>query len=254
MIKNFSKNIIVFIATFIVCVGALLAVCQIPQSSIYENSKASSEYFTDSASFPVLIKGHANTRIDNYADCILFNVIYNMDEQQAMKPIIAAPYYRIEGNDAREDFASAVIDGKEPNNEYSRYWHGSQVLIRPLLLLASVEQNRLILFGLLIALLRYFEDSTEVTARQTTSDRIRKIHDHVQRIKENEEVGIRFMNAWEEKILDRQEAYEEGKASGLKEGEVNQRRKIAANFKKAGIDIEVIAENTGLFLEEVEKL
>ncbi len=152
MIKNFSKNIIVFIVTFVVCAGALLAVCQIPQSAIYENSRASSEYFTDNAGFPVQIKGHANTRIDNYADCILFNVIYNMDEQQAMKSIIAAPYYRIEGNDAREDFASAVIDGKEPNNEYSRYWHGSQVLIRPLLLMASVEQIRLILFGLLIAL------------------------------------------------------------------------------------------------------
>ncbi len=106
----------------------------------------------------------------------------------------------------------------------------------------------------LIALLRYFEDSTEVTAQQTTSDRIRKIHDHVQQNKENEEVGIRFMNAWEEKILDRQEAYEEGKVSGLKEGEDIQRRKIAANLKKAGIDIKVIAENTGLSLEEVEKL
>ena len=68
--------------------------------------------------------------------------------------------------------------------------------------------------GELVELLRYFEDSTEETARRATSERVRRIHAHVQKIKDDEEVGIRFMNAWEEKILDRQEAYEEGEASG----------------------------------------
>lgn len=47
---------------------------------------------------------------------------------------------------------------------------------------------------------------------------------------------------------------EDGYNRGLKEGEANQRRKIAANLKKAGIDVKVIAENTGLSLEEVKKL
>lgn len=45
-----------------------------------------------------------------------------------------------------------------------------------------------------------------------TCRRLRQIHDNVQRIKETEEVGIRLMNAWEEKIYDRQEAYEEVEA------------------------------------------
>ena len=70
----------------------------------------------------------------------------------------------------------------------------------------------------LIELLQYFEASTKATALQATSERIRKIHAHVQQIKDDEEVGIRFMNAWEEKILDRKEAYEEGESSGLAQG------------------------------------
>lgn len=110
----------------------------------------------------------------------------------------------------------------------------------------------------LIELLAYFEDSTEATARRAGSGRIREIHENVQRIKENEEVGIRFMNAWEEKILDRQEAYEEGHsaghAEGLNEGALQEKRAIAKNLKKSGIPVAVIAENTGLTEREVEAL
>ncbi len=110
----------------------------------------------------------------------------------------------------------------------------------------------------LIALLHYFEASTEETARRAASDRIRKIHNHVQQIKENEEVGIRFMNAWEEKILERQEAYEEGHAEGhakgLMDGALQEKKSIAKNFKKAGLSFDLIAENTGLSVDEIEAL
>ena len=50
----------------------------------------------------------------------------------------------------------------------------------------------------------------------------------------------------------------EGEAIGLKkgrsEGAVQKQREIAKNFKHAGIPIAVIAENTGLTAEEIEKL
>lgn len=98
----------------------------------------------------------------------------------------------------------------------------------------------------LIDLLKYFENSTEQTVQKTGSKKIRKIHDKVQQIKDNEEVGIRFMNAWEEKIYDRQEAYEEGA--------LQEKYNIAKKLKESGIPVEVIAENTGLTAEEVEKL
>ena len=46
----------------------------------------------------------------------------------------------------------------------------------------------------------------------------------------------------------------EGEASGVEKGVAQEKREIAKNFKQAGIPIEVIAENTGLSCEEVEKL
>ena len=62
------------------------------------------------------------------------------------------------------------------------------------------------------------------------------------------------------------EAYEDGEKSGFTKGETaglvkgrsegaaQEKREIAKNFKKAGIPMDVIAENTGLSVEDVEQL
>ena len=54
------------------------------------------------------------------------------------------------------------------------------------------------------------------------------------------------MNAWEEKMIDRQEAYEEGMKEGMKD--------TACKMKAAGMPTEQIIEFTGLTAEEIEKL
>ena len=58
-----------------------------------------------------------------------------------------------------------------------------------------------------------------------------------------------------QELMDRY--YEQGFEKGLEqvraEGELKVIRRIARNFKNAGISAEVIAENTGLSLEEIEK-
>ena len=47
---------------------------------------------------------------------------------------------------------------------------------------------------------------------------------------------------------------EQGRAEGETAGQAAATLKLARNFKNAGIAAEVIAENTGLSLEEIEKL
>ena len=53
-----------------------------------------------------------------------------------------------------------------------------------------------------------------LTPAQTESERIRKIHSCVQKIRTSEEMGVKYMQAWEEKALERLA----GKAEGLLEG------------------------------------
>ena len=48
--------------------------------------------------------------------------------------------------------------------------------------------------------------------------------------------------------------FTKGETAGLAKGAAQEKREIAKNFKQAGIPIEIIAENTGLSCEEIEKL
>ena len=59
-----------------------------------------------------------------------------------------------------------------------------------------------------------------------------------------------------QELMDRnyEQGLEKGRAEGETAGQAVATLKLARNFKNAGISAEVIAENTGLSLEEIEKL
>ncbi|MDO4486002.1 MAG: Rpn family recombination-promoting nuclease/putative transposase [Bacillota bacterium] len=54
--------------------------------------------------------------------------------------------------------------------------------------------------------------------------------------------------------MEKAAGYETGKADGEIKGAESKAREIAMNLKKAGIDIEIIASNTGLTKDEIEQL
>ena len=64
------------------------------------------------------------------------------------------------------------------------------------------------------------EHTTEEVSRTCASERIHKIQKRIRAIKSSEKIGVKYMQAWEEKIMERNEAREEGiregHASGLK--------------------------------------
>ena len=70
----------------------------------------------------------------------------------------------------------------------------------------------------LIQLLHYFERTTGEIAADSHSEKIEKLQKRVEQVKMSEEVGIRIMNAFEEKMMERREGREEGLAEGRKEG------------------------------------
>ena len=66
------------------------------------------------------------------------------------------------------------------------------------------------------------------------------------------------MNAYEERILDIKEAREQGEKSGeargRSEGEASGRAAVAKAMKEKGIDVETIAETSGLSKAKIEML
>ena len=151
--RGFLKSAAIFAVTLGICGGLLFCVCAlIPQSAIQPAMQQAEAYFSALQGSVRVLDGVENTRADDYADIALFDVIYHVDASRPLYSMIAAPYYRNEGGDIRLDFRASVVEGQQPNGEYARYWHGSQVLLRPLLTFTSIHGCRAALFGLLCSL------------------------------------------------------------------------------------------------------
>lgn len=102
----------------------------------------------------------------------------------------------------------------------------------------------------LIQLLRYFEKTTEENAAGSHSRKIEKLQKRVEEIKKNEEVGIRYMNAFEEKMWERRE----GEMIGEKRGKKSEQREIARKMVEMKMALDIIAKATGLTEQELEAL
>ena len=72
--------------------------------------------------------------------------------------------------------------------------------------------------GELIELLHYIEHTSETEAAGSSSPRIKELHRRVSQVKVSEEIGVRYMQEWEEKILEKRKARAEGLAEGRAEG------------------------------------
>jgi len=62
--------------------------------------------------------------------------------------------------------------------------------------------------------LLYLIEHTNDRQKVFQSEKVRQIRDSVQMIQQNEEVGVRYMQAWEERLMYEREAREEGREEG----------------------------------------
>ena len=59
------------------------------------------------------------------------------------------------------------------------------------------------------------ESTDAALAENSVNEKLKKIHKHVSQIKASEEMGVKYMQKWEEKVLDREEGRAEGRASEI---------------------------------------
>ena len=83
-------------------------------------------------------------------------------------------------------------------------------------------------------------------AEKSHSARIHRLHQRVCKVKASEKVGVRYMQAWEERYYDR----EEGRNEGRREAE----QELIANMRREGLSDELILRITKLTKEELEKI
>ncbi len=87
-----------------------------------------------------------NSVADHYADSIWLNVAWNIGVGNPLTASIQTNYYDGEELGKNAGLYYTVMEGVEPNTDYTRYWHGTVAFIRLLHLFTDVEGVKLIGF------------------------------------------------------------------------------------------------------------
>lgn len=82
----------------------------------------------------------------------------------------------------------------------------------------------------LIDFLHYVEGSADVKEREESSEKLWRIHNRVCKVKENEEVGVKYMQKWEELAYAKEDGKAEGRAEGKAEGRAEGKAEIVLEF------------------------
>lgn len=92
------------------------------------------------------------SKIDRYADSILLGIAYQYDEKQLLESVMSSAYYYTDWQNENNNLYDAVAQEYEANQQYMRYWQGSNVIVRPLLIFFTLKEIY-VLNGIVLALL-----------------------------------------------------------------------------------------------------
>lgn len=142
ILKKFLRYILVFIIAVFFLISILTFVAKMPTKYVEKNLVESAEYFKENVGEVIYqIRKREYTYLHPYADQVILNIIYCLDTEHPFKSVLEARYYtnnRLDGNNYK--YVELVENDYEGDTEYLRYWHGSIVFIKPLLMLFSLEQ------------------------------------------------------------------------------------------------------------------
>lgn len=134
----------------------------LPTNKIKENVEESIYTFYKEKVYYAVIDRYPGTQLDNYTDAIMLsNAMYDGNQGLIDKAINVYKYSNDLGGNPAEQLVEYFSAKKEIDwkaTEYSRYWHGYLVLLKPALLIFNYSEIRMtnqIIQTLLIVLITY---------------------------------------------------------------------------------------------------
>ena len=138
--RKVVREIIIFAVMIAAFTGGLLAVAQIPQDAIRGKMAASADYLCDEEMFHEVIPGVESSKWDHYADSILLGIAWQYDADKPIRSVMQSSFYSNPFEDENVNLRNAVAENLPANEQYLRYWHGSILWVRPLMLVLSLQQ------------------------------------------------------------------------------------------------------------------
>ena len=152
-ITYINKFIITFLFLIIVECSILVLVALIPVNKLENNLMESADYLCKRNVFFYVNENDSGSKIDRYADSILLNIAYHYNSDSPFSSVMSSSYYKDTTKNENINLKASLSSKIDANTEYSRYWHGSISIIRPLLILFNVKQIYIILSIAIVGLL-----------------------------------------------------------------------------------------------------
>ena len=157
--KNILKKIcnfgLLYIAIAIVFLALMFFSYMLPDYNIRGHAEESVERLKTEGLGYAPFFGQVGATLDTHTDALMLNIALNKgtSENQSVFERAVENSYNDEGATIIDALDNSVHSDKLNNQEYSRYWHGIQVVLRPLLMFFNYSEIRYILMIIMLALL-----------------------------------------------------------------------------------------------------
>jgi len=137
-----------FLILVILAVLSLAAVYMLPTGRMQANLDASMEIFFQEDAYPTLLSGGDSYMLDNYTDALMLaTAVYDSQNNPITAAIASA---RLEVKDAASPVQSLIQNYMGTAQQlvtvnYTRYWHGYLIFLKPILLFLKYSQIRKIM-------------------------------------------------------------------------------------------------------------
>ena len=128
----------VFILVAALLTGCLTLSAMIPRSAIEKHMRQSADFLCAADVYPVLARNVKASRVDRYADSVLLGIAWQLKADDPFRSAMGAGYYSTYTRNVNQDLRAALDIEPEYLTLYMRYWHGSLVIVRPLLILTNL--------------------------------------------------------------------------------------------------------------------
>ena len=142
--KAAYRYFILFLLTAGILITSFIAVAKIPRNAIQRNVEKSVEYFSKKVgAFPSTFVGLHSSDMDYYADAVLIDIAWYLEPEHPLESISWAKFYtenRYNYNGfVKKYFIESIKKNLLANQQYLRYWHGSIIFVKPLLMVLDIN-------------------------------------------------------------------------------------------------------------------
>ena len=146
LIRKIASYVILFLIMIVIFCMAMIISYALPNERIQFHIRESKDVLAKAGENPFFGETIKGAQLDGYTDLLIMNTAMNKGKSEDESILIRAfenSRYS-EDNVSQYDSLVKTIDNKDVYNnlEYSRYWHGIQTIVRPLLLFFNYEEKR----------------------------------------------------------------------------------------------------------------